>query len=64
MNVSREMEIKLFHGHDLGIAASSCPSFNTKGGTLGGLTNASHGRFAENSAEGLGESNRRGRFAL
>ena len=28
MDISGKMKIKIFHGDDLGIAASRCPSFN------------------------------------
>mmetsp|Transcript_2770 Transcript_2770/g.4463 ORF Transcript_2770/g.4463 Transcript_2770/m.4463 type:complete len:210 (-) Transcript_2770:338-967(-) len=64
MNVSRQMQIEFFHRNNLRVAASGGTTLDAKGGTLGGLTNASKGGFAQHSSQRLGQSNRCGGFAF
>ena len=62
MNVAGQMQIEFFHGHHLGISATGRPTLDAKGGPLAGLSNARDRLFAQNGAEGLGETNGGGGF--
>ncbi len=49
VHVAGEMQIDIFHRHNLRVAAAGCTAFDTEAGPQGGLTQANHGFLADPS---------------
>ena len=43
MEITGEMQVHIFHGNDLGIAAASSAALHTKAGAKAGFTDTDHG---------------------
>ena len=43
MEITSEMQVHIFHGNDLGIAAASSAALHTKAGAKAGFTDTDHG---------------------
>ena len=63
MRIASEMQIDVFHRHDLGIAASGCAAFHAETGPQRRLAQAGHRALAE-TAEAVHKADRCGRLAL
>ena len=58
------LRVPFTHRHHLRVAAACCPSFDAKGGSLAGLTDAGECLLAQGRAESLGKANCSGGFAF
>ncbi len=64
VNVAGQMEIEIFHRHDLRITAAGGATFDSKCRTHRGLANAGDDVLFQMRTERLRETNRRGRFTF
>ena len=57
------MEVDVFHGHHLRVAAAGCAALDAEHGAEGGFAEAEHGLFAQ-SVHGVGQTHAGGGLAL
>ncbi len=63
VNIAGQVQIEVFHRYNLGIAATSRTTLNTKSGTLGRLTNAGEDSLT-NIMKSLAQANGGNGFTL
>ena len=56
VNVARKMEVELFHGNDLAVAAARRAAFDAEGGPLARLADASEDLLVEVRSDGLAQA--------
>ena len=64
MDVAGEVQVELFHGHDLSVAATCGTTLDAESGSLWGLSDARDGLRVEVRTESLDKSDSGGRLAL
>ena len=57
MDIAGEMQVKVFHGDDLGVAAAGRATLDAKGWSLAGLADAGDDFLIQESAQRLAEAN-------
>ena len=63
VEIAREVQVDLFHRHDLRVPAAGRPALHPETGTERGLAQAQH-RLAADQAQGVGQADRSGALAL
>ena len=64
VNVAGQVQVELFHGNHLAVAAAGCAALDAKRGTLAGLADAGHHAVVQQRAQGLAEPDRGGGLAF
>ena len=57
VDVTCQMQVELFHGDDLAVATTRCPTFDAEGRALAGLADAGEYFLAKMCAQCLTEAN-------
>ena len=63
VEVAGEVQVDVFHGHDLGVAAAGCAAFHAKDGAQGRLTQGDDGALAD-AVECIAQTDGGGGFAF
>ena len=64
VNIAGQVQVEIFHGNNLAVAAASCAALDAKGRALRGLADAGEDVLAQVSAQRLTQANHGGAFAF